>query len=129
MKVFAAPDDLGVPSLLVNGEVDQQQYEEAEATYLKQLQERLRTLGFPGKHTGREFHIPWADGAARYMVAETATGAMHLIHLPLGDAWDVPDYMTRGLRKGDVIRRIRADDKIASMRDERTLNVRKDRPA
>ena len=49
---------------------------------------------------GKEIYIPWADGAARYMVLN----GTKLIHIPLGDGWNVPDYMTRGLRVADLER-------------------------
>jgi len=44
--------------------------------------------------------FPRGDGYAQYMVWRTRP--LSLLHLPVGDAWDLPDYQIRGLRVKDV---------------------------
>jgi len=62
-------------------------------------------LNYKGGLTGKLFMIPWADGHAVYMVGQGANNTKpFLIHCPVGDAWDVPEYMTRGITKADIIR-------------------------
>ena len=61
---------------------------------------------------GEVIRIPWADGSANYMV--WTTRPVQLIHIPLGDAWDVPEYMTRGLRAADLREMVERDRRLAS---------------
>lgn len=49
---------------------------------------------------GELFCIPIADGHASYIVYNTKP--LQLIHLPHGDGYDAPDYMTRGIRVADI---------------------------
>lgn len=55
-----------------------------------------------GDLVGKLVYLPWADGAACYMIA--GHKPVVLIHIPHGDAWDVPDYQMRGLRISDLRR-------------------------
>jgi hypothetical protein len=105
MKVFSAPDEVQKPVIDYTN-FDSQAYEKAEADYIAALKDHLIKLGYTGPNTGAEFNIPFADGAARYMVAEHGR-SLALVHLPLGDAWNVPEYMTRGLRRSEVLQRIK----------------------
>ena len=74
--------------------------------FLKQVKDYIRYRNKKAGKTmssllGEEVRIPWADGEARYIVAQVDPN-LKLWHLPLGDAWDVPDYMLRGLTVEDV---------------------------
>jgi len=44
--------------------------------------------------------FPYADGAAYYRVIKEKP--LTLQHIPYGDAWQVPGYQIRGLRKEDI---------------------------
>jgi len=46
--------------------------------------------------------IPWADGAAYYLV--TKAKPLTLAHIEVGDAWKVPVFMIRGLTLKDILR-------------------------
>ena len=44
--------------------------------------------------------FPYADGKAIYYVKSRKP--LRLQHIPIGDAWSIPDYQIRGLRLADV---------------------------
>ena len=48
----------------------------------------------------RYITFPVADGHALYEVRGTSRYTLH--HVPIGDAWQVPYAMIRGLRKADI---------------------------
>ena len=73
---------------------------EVDRAYCNQLATFLSGKGYHHKLTGKIIRLPYADGCAQYMIANGTS----LIHLPLGDAWQVPDYTTRGLRASDLAR-------------------------
>lgn len=56
---------------------------------------------------GEIVSFPRGDGSARYMVFRTKP--LELLHIPLGDAWDLPDYQMRGLRVKDIRELVRTD--------------------
>lgn len=82
------------------GSFDRDGYAQATETYFAQLRAWLRDHGYHHRLTGKIVRLPWADGAAQYMIMS----GTRLIHLPLDDAWQVPDYQTRGLRASDLAR-------------------------
>jgi len=49
---------------------------------------------------GSLIKIGWADGYAAYIIVKARP--MTLMHVYLGDGWQVPFYMIRGLRKIDL---------------------------
>jgi len=61
---------------------------------------------------GETFRIPMADSYALYMVFRTKP--LELIHVPTGDAWDAPDYQTRGIRLQDIKEQVEFDKYIES---------------
>lgn len=73
----------------------------AEDKWLNELIEWCRTHSdSKSELIGEEIRFPMADGYARYLVWRTKP--LSLIHIPLGDAWNLPDYQLRGLRVSDV---------------------------
>lgn len=50
-------------------------------------------------HAGEVVGFPVADGKALYMILDYK----RLIHLPINDAWSIPEAHARGLRKEDLI--------------------------
>jgi hypothetical protein len=74
---------------------------EAEATWVEELAEWCRTNSDSRSELiGEVIRFPRGDGYAQYMVWRTKP--LGLLHIPLGDAWDLPDYQLRGLRVKDV---------------------------
>ena len=49
---------------------------------------------------GYVWSYPVADGKAQYIV--TSLRPLTLTHIPIGDAWTVPEYVIRGLTKADL---------------------------
>ncbi len=113
MKVYAAPEEVALP-VHDFANFDRNKYFAQEGDYLKRLKEHLKSMGYTGEHTGEEFSIPCGDGAARYMVME-GPRTFALVHLALGDAWSVPEFMTRGLRKSDVLKKIESTKRVAAL--------------
>lgn len=109
MKCFAAPEQITPPK----------SSRAAEGAYKNQLAEHLRGLGFTGPLTGEIVRFPFADSYAFYMVAD-APQTMSLVHCPLGDAWDLPGYQTRGLRKTDILAAINRE---RALRQRQTTSI------
>ena len=57
-------------------------------------------MASPGELVGEEIRWPRADGYARYLVAKERP--LELVHLAVGDAWQVEDALIRGLRLKEV---------------------------
>ncbi len=68
--------------------------------YIADVKADLVAKGFTGSLVGEVVSFPYADGAAYYMVASLRPLA--LIHLPIGDAWQLPAPYERGLTAKDV---------------------------
>ncbi|WP_210499159.1 hypothetical protein [Vibrio crassostreae] len=63
------------------------------------------------KDAGEEIRFPVADGYARYMVFDYRK----IVHLPLGDAWQIPEAHSRGLRKADIVKNIEGRKAMAEL--------------
>ena len=101
--VYRYPDKVGAPpeAVYTDGRFDYDATVAAEESWCATLAEYCRDFG-NGDLAGKRIALPFADGAAQYMVLSHKPA--RLIHLPLGDAWNVPDYQTRGLRISDLRR-------------------------
>ena len=73
-------------------------HDAVNAKYYADVRAWLKASGFRHALTGKLIRIPWADSYAEYMIANGTT----LLHMPLMDAWHVPDYQLRGLRVADL---------------------------
>lgn len=60
-----------------------------------------------GEVVGLIHSIPWADGAAYYLV--TKEKPLTLQHIPVGDAWQIPYTYIHGTRKYDILRQEAAE--------------------
>jgi hypothetical protein len=96
-KVYAAPKGFEAPDI---GYVTRPDWREFEQAYIDRMAEAARAQPGAGPLVGQVLRIPYADGAAQYLV--WSEKPLELIWLELGDAWSVPDYQTRGLRLADV---------------------------
>ena len=119
MKVYTAPHAVPVPSF------NPTSWQADEAAYKVALAEFLRTHGWSGPLTGEVVSFPRADGYALYMVADkppkTRGEATSLVHLPLGDAWSIPEAHARGLRKSDIVAMVKRDREMAKLFGSRTF--------
>lgn len=115
MRAYRAPTELPEP-----GFHPFDTYDERSERWLDELRawvkDRARRMGKrPHRLAGKVIRLPWADGYAQYMVAS----GTELIHLPLGDAWDVPAHQIRGLRVADLDDLVRRDERLAELFAER----------
>lgn len=120
-EVFTTPSGFRDPPSFMdfrgegaNPVIDIDALQVAEAKWLKELAEWCLT------HTdsrsdliGEVIRFPRGDGTANYMVFRTKP--LSLLHIPLGDAWDLPDYQMRGLRVKDVRELVRADHALGEL--------------
>ncbi len=100
-KVYSAPSEIGpVPSLSAfKGDIRTgiKDYQTRSDEWRDRLIAWAKANG-KGLLKGRIVRIPWADSYAEYIVLS----GTKLIHVPLSDGWDVPEYMTRGLKARDI---------------------------
>jgi hypothetical protein len=114
--IYAVPEGLSVPSMadaIVDGRYDYARATASEGQFLARLRAWLAEAGYEGEGVGEVLRFPIADGYACYMVARVSPPA--LIHLPLGDAWEIPAPYARGLRARDVREEIRRQRAIATL--------------
>lgn len=112
MKCYAPPSDIPLPASNFSDPAYDWQAEDQK--YIAALKQKLQDGGYNGPNTGEIVRFGIADGYAQYMVAEKGR-SMVLIHLPLGDEWDIPAAHMRGLTRKDIledIRRSKAMDKL-----------------
>lgn len=110
MKIYSLPSHLPAPTIdYVN--YDRDIVAAREKVHQLRLKDFLISFGFKGKHTGKIFETPWANGAAIYMLADGAPSC--LVHLPYGDAWECPN--TQFLPKKEILARIAHQSKLIRM--------------
>lgn len=85
----------------VDGRFNHKAWEAANERYFKAVADDLREKGWDGKYTGNIWMHGMGDGAAQYMVASKGN-RMVLIHLPIDDAWRLPDAHERGLTATEI---------------------------
>lgn len=110
MKVYGLPAGINPPDFadaLVNGRYDYKRDDENNEKFFDALKAKLQSMGFTGPLTGKLAYFPIADGKAVYMVAESKKETV-LIHCPIGDAWSLPEWQTRGLTKTEVKKMVTA---------------------
>jgi hypothetical protein len=102
--VFSAPEGYDPPAF----NMDTWQKDEDE--YLARLADRCKMNG-TSDLLGETIKFPRGDGYALYMVWQTRP--LQLIHVAIGDAWQVEDALIRGLRVADIREQL---DRAARMR-------------
>lgn len=108
MKCYAVPDEVKLPrDIITNGRYDHEATVTEELAFFERLREWLRKAGYNGPDSGGIVQFPVADSYASYMVMD-GFGAVGLIHLPLGDAYSIPDAHMRGLTENEVREMVRA---------------------
>jgi len=97
-----------VPGFKLNLEVDTwQEYDARTDALLAKLIQQSSSGGL----VGRVLRFPKGDGYAFYLVVKEVP--LTLSHIPVGDAWTIPEAHIRGLRVQDVRDMIRRDDALA----------------
>lgn len=117
MKTFSCPEAVTPPDFMdamVNGRYDMAKDDELNQQFFAALKSHLQTMGYRGPLTGEIVSFPYADGKAVYMVADAPRNTC-LIHCPLGDAWALPEWQTRGLTKKEVQEQIRSHKALAAL--------------
>jgi hypothetical protein len=61
--------------------------------------------------TGKEIKFPIADGYARYMILDYRS----IILLEVGDVYQIPDAHARGLRKADLVQKVKQEEAISAL--------------
>jgi hypothetical protein len=62
---------------------------------------------------GAVLRFPIADGYAFYLV--TKERPLTLKHIPVGDAWEIPDAHMRGLTKKDILLHAKRERRLAEL--------------
>ena len=93
-KVLKAPNN--IPTPVIDWE-DLDGYHEKQKEYMENMSSwaKGRTSY---KYAGEKIKFPVADGHAEYVVC----GKGVLLHLEVGDCWEIPDAHIRGLRSSDI---------------------------
>jgi len=103
-KVYGLPEGVDVPSFddyLLDGRYNMERHGKVDAEFLDHLRTRVTDMGFTGELAGEVVRFSVADGYACYMILSVKPAK--LMHLPLGDAWTVPDAHERGLTSKDLV--------------------------
>jgi hypothetical protein len=95
---FSAPEGFDPPALTL-GDFQDGTWQEKEAAYIASLADLAKMNG-TNPLLGEVVRWQRGDGFAEYMVWQTKP--LQLIHLGLGDAWQVEDVLIRGLRLADI---------------------------
>lgn len=110
-KVYSPPEGIKVPTF----NTDLAIAKATEDTFISELKAFCEANSTcPDK--GKEIWFPIADGRARYMVFDYTK----LIHLPLGDAYQIGAAHARGLRKADIQLRIKQHQSISELFGRKT---------
>ena len=104
-KVFAAPID--APEIDYSGD-----WRKQEDEYVAKLAALARKQA-TGKLVGEVVRFPIADGHASYMVWHEKP--LKLVHLALGDGYQIPDAHSRGLRHADIATKVAQQKSLTAM--------------
>lgn len=94
---FQEPPDF--EDSMVDGRYDMALDDRLHNEWLDELADWCRNNS-PSDIAGEVVSFGYADGAAQYMVWQSKP--LSLIHLPIHDAWSLPEWQTRGLRTSDI---------------------------
>lgn len=118
-KIYSAPETAPDLITVLQDEASESsrtdrwaEYERLEKAYIERMQAAARERTPNDPLVGEVVRFQYADGYAQYVV--WSTKPLSLIHLDVGDGWDLPEWQTRGLRLADVKARIDYDRKWRS---------------
>jgi uncharacterized protein with ACT and thioredoxin-like domain len=101
MKVYGLPEEIKYQPDY--SKFDYEAERQREETAKAELKAWLQKEGYTGPLTGEIASFGQGDGYANYMFADAGRRSC-LIHLPFGDAWQLP-YIER-LTKADIVKKI-----------------------
>ena len=93
-----APEGFDPPALTL-GDFKDGTWQAKEAAYIESLADRAKMNG-TNPLLGEVVRWPRADGFAEYMVWQTKP--LQLVHLNVGDGWQIEPELMRGLRLADI---------------------------
>lgn len=112
MKVYSAPVEVKSPNVDYT-KFNMDDYESENKRYFADLKTALVAMGYTKPLTGELVYYSMGDGSAIYMIAEGRT--TFLVHCDVGDAWSLPEWQTRGLRKADIIKSVNGRKTLAAL--------------
>lgn len=95
-----------------NGRYDFNAHLEAESDWIELVQFEAR-LNSTGELVGEVISFGIADGYAQYVVWKQKP--LQLIHLAVGDAWQIPEAHGRGINLTDVRAMVQRDKSMAEI--------------
>lgn len=101
-QVYGLPEGMDPPDFedaFVDGRYDHELDTRIHGEWLDEMADWCRQNS-PSDIAGEVVYFGVADGAAQYMVWRTKP--LSLIHLPIHDAWQIPEAHARGLRTSDI---------------------------
>lgn len=116
MQCFAPPANVPPPEYDYS-DPNPDSFHKIDKAYTADLKAALIANGDTGPLTGEIVRFPIADGYAQYMVfdAPGRRPAFGLIHMPLGDAYQIPEAHLRGLRKQDIQNEISRSKRLQAL--------------
>lgn len=115
-KIYRAPEGHEAPDfsdyMNAEGRYDREKADRLDREYIGRLADLARSTN-KGDCVGEVVRFPIADGQAQYMV--WSHKPLSLIHLPLGDAWNIPEAHARGLRLADIRDMVNREKAIADL--------------
>jgi len=105
-NVFSAPEGFEPPAFNI------ETWQKDEDEYLTRLADRCKMNG-TSDLLGETIRFPRGDGYALYMVWNNSP--LQLIHVAIGDAWQVEDALIRGLRVTDVRDMVEREAKMRAL--------------
>jgi hypothetical protein len=127
-KIFAPPTEVGEAPTLSRMMKDNtvtkiEEFNVAAEAWTKKVQDwaKKNTRNPNSELVGMVYRYGVADGYAQYVILNTKP--LELIHLPIGDAWQIPEVVRRGLILADLKedkRRQEAYEKLFAAKKEST---------
>jgi len=107
-KLFGPPEHIPCPEFNVK---DFNQYQKDCEQFEKSLAEFCKEESPRCPDAGKIISFPVADGQAKYMVFKYS----ELIFIGTYDAYHVDDALIRGLRKADIVKKIKQRENISAL--------------
>lgn len=112
-KVYAAPAGFETPNIGVGAD-----WQAEEARYIERLATEARRHAANNGLVGEVVRFHVADGYAQYLV--WSTSPLQLIHLELGDCWQIPEAHARGLNLSDIRALVERDKPLKKLFAEKS---------
>ena len=100
-KVYSHPYEINTPDFneaFIDGRFSVEKMTELDNRFIEECRAWVRDAGYRHKLTGQIIRFGVADGQAQYMILNGTS----IMHLPLGDGYQIPEAHARGLRAKDM---------------------------